>query len=109
MFIGRTDSQIKFLGHRIELGEIEAALSALDDIDEAVVVYNYATETSEQAIGALVSSSAGMDIAQIGEKLRNCLPQYMVPTVIMLEDGSFPQTPNGKYDRKSIQKLVFAK
>jgi amino acid adenylation domain-containing protein len=107
MFIGRSDDQIKYLGYRIELGEIEAALAAVDGIDEGVVVFNHAIETSEQAIGALVSSNSGLEPADIAASLNERLPSYMVPTVITLTDADFPQTPNGKYDRKAINSLVF--
>ncbi|MFE1839311.1 amino acid adenylation domain-containing protein [Streptomyces sviceus] len=37
-YIGRTDHQVKVRGFRIELGEIEAALTAQDELAQAVVV-----------------------------------------------------------------------
>ncbi|MEI8632258.1 hypothetical protein P4S72_09895 [Vibrio sp. PP-XX7] len=36
-FIGRSDTQVKIRGYRIEIGDVEAALSALEEIDYAVV------------------------------------------------------------------------
>jgi len=108
MFVGRTDDQIKYLGYRIELGEIEAALTAVHGIDEGVVVFNHAAETSEQAIGALVSSNTGLDPVQIAASLSDFLPPYMIPTIITVTSADFPQTSNGKYDRKAVSSLVFA-
>ena len=108
MFLGRADDQIKFLGYRIELGEIEAALNSVDGVDEGVVVFNHASDTSEQAIGTLVSSSGDLDRATLTEALNQRLPSYMVPSVIVFENGEFPRTPNGKYDRKSIGARIFS-
>jgi len=107
IFHGRTDDQIKFLGQRIELGEIEAALAALENVAEGVVVFNDAPDSTEQAIGALVRGDGKLDQAQIRADLGDQLPPYMVPTVMRQLDSDFPQTPNGKYDRKAIKKLVF--
>ena len=107
MFLGRADDQIKYLGYRIELGEIEAALAALDDIDEGVVVFNDSPVSEQQAIGALISGDGQLDAGQIREALGARLPSYMIPTVFRQISANFPQTPNGKYDRKAIKKLVF--
>ena len=37
-YLGRADEQVKIRGYRIELGEIQAALSALDGVEQAVVI-----------------------------------------------------------------------
>ncbi len=108
LFLGRKDDQIKFLGHRIELGEIEAALISLASVNEAVVAFRKEGEFGqEQAeIGALVSLSSG-DSQQLWEALKARLPGYMIPTHIRLFSGDYPRTPNGKYDRKAIARLLF--
>lgn len=107
IFLGRADDQIKYLGYRIELGEIEAALAAVDGVDEGVVVFNDSEDASEQAIGALVNCSEGLTPAQIREALVDRVPSYMAPGVIRVFRETFPQTPNGKYDRKAIKTLIF--
>jgi acyl-coenzyme A synthetase/AMP-(fatty) acid ligase len=106
MFLGRTDDQIKYLGYRIELGEIEAALKSIEGIDEGVVVFNNATDSSQQAIGALVGAHE-LSIGQITADLRKRLPGYMVPATIQLTSTDFPRTANGKYDRRAIRSLLF--
>ena len=37
-YVGRADEQVKIRGYRIELGEVQAALSALDGVEQAVVI-----------------------------------------------------------------------
>jgi len=107
-FLGRADDQIKYLGYRIELGEVEAALASVDKVDEAVVVFKNGDDAAEQAIGALVGSSTGIDANELRDALKDKLPAYMVPTVIVFEDSEFPRTANGKYDRKAVLAQVFA-
>lgn len=108
VFLGRADDQIKYLGYRIELGEIEAALASVDGVDEGVVVFNNAPNTTDQAIGALATAAKGMEPADINRALKTSLPSYMVPAIIRLYAEDFPRTPNGKYDRKAIGKILFS-
>src|SRR5581483_5966004 len=37
-YLGRADEQVKIRGYRIELGDVQAALSALDQVQQAVVI-----------------------------------------------------------------------
>ena len=106
-FLGRIDDQIKYLGHRIELGEIEAALVSMDCIEEGVVVYKEADELDDCGIGALIRVADDTAVPDIQARLRDLLPVYMLPTTIEATSDEFPRTPNGKYDRKSVSKLVF--
>nr|XP_061804838.1 L-proline--[L-prolyl-carrier protein] ligase-like [Nerophis lumbriciformis] len=55
-FVGRTDSQIKLLGHRIELGEVEAAVTSVEGVQECIVVFNRDADVDEQHLAALVIS-----------------------------------------------------
>lgn len=107
MFIGRIDDQIKHLGYRIELGEIDMALSTIESVSERVVVFQKESADGQIAeLGALVNLSGG-DIDQLVRELREKLPAYMVPTKIKEYKDEFPRTPNGKYDRKQISKIIF--
>jgi amino acid adenylation domain-containing protein len=107
MFIGRADSQIKFLGQRIELGEIQSCLVAMDEVIEGVVVFNHSESVQDQAIGALVALKSEISLKELRSGLLDVLPSYMVPTKIVIWDGAFPRTANGKYDNKAIAALVF--
>ncbi|MFV3291893.1 non-ribosomal peptide synthase/polyketide synthase [Pseudomonas sp. NY11955] len=99
-FIGRLDNQLKIRGFRIEPGEIEARLRNLADIRDAVVVARD-TATGKQLVGYVVSSSVANTPAQLREALRAELPDYMVPTQLVLLDA-MPLTPNGKIDRNAL-------
>jgi amino acid adenylation domain-containing protein len=94
-FLGRADHQVKVRGYRIELGEIESVLRQQEQVREAVVVAR-----QEQLVAYIVNeTSAGT--AELREKLRQHLPDYMVPSVfVMLSE--LPLTPNGKVDRKAL-------
>ena len=107
LFLGRLDQQIKYLGHRIELGEIESQLQALPVVEEAVVVFHNAAEAAHQAIGALVSTSSNADSNVVMALLKDRVPGYMLPKVIVCTNDAFPRTPNGKYDRKAIASSLF--
>lgn len=107
LFMGRADDQIKFLGYRIELGEIEASLVAVEGVHEGVVVFNNSADESARELGALVSLDTGFDLDGLRQALQTRLPGYMVPTRIKIATEDFQRTPNGKYDRKQILKVVF--
>ena len=107
LFLGRADDQIKFLGYRIELGEIETNLNATESVDEAIVVFNNSDEEQFREIGALVRLKENFSLEQLNTEVKARLPSYMLPTRIMEVSGNFPQTPNGKYDRRKSLELVF--
>lgn len=105
-FIGRIDHQIKLHGYRIELGEIEACLSQCPGVEKALVTTfsdaTRATEHTQRLIAYLQAPKAREDWETIARQLaEQQLPPYMVPHAMIRLD-SFPLTPNGKIDRKSL-------
>ena len=102
--LGRSDFQVKISGHRIELGEIASELLKFDSINDAVVdVYTDANQV-KRLVGYLILNNNGkVSHADIKNKLKSALPDYMVPGIYMTMD-SFPLTPNGKTDRKKLPK-----
>jgi amino acid adenylation domain-containing protein/non-ribosomal peptide synthase protein (TIGR01720 family) len=100
-YLGRIDHQVKIRGFRIELGEIEAQLLARAGVREAVVVADEGPGGAR--LVGYVSGQAGvsLDAAQLKAGLAEVLPEYMVPSVLMVMQG-LPLNANGKIDRKAL-------
>lgn len=100
VFIGRRDQQIKLMGHRIELGDIEVAVHALDNISDAVCLF----EKERQKLHLFYTTRNGEEEKGLLLSLKTRLPKYMLPTEIMyLEE--MPMSANGKSDRLRLRKL----
>jgi amino acid adenylation domain-containing protein len=103
--LGRIDTQVKVRGFRIELGEIEAALAADPQIAQAVVVARADGASPERELVAyFVAKGSEADrptAAELRARLKERLPDYMVPTWFVPLDA-LPMTPNGKIDRKAL-------
>ncbi|HKV36650.1 MAG TPA: amino acid adenylation domain-containing protein, partial [Pyrinomonadaceae bacterium] len=102
-FLGRVDRQVKMRGYRIELGEIEAALYACEGVRDAAVIVNEQANGEKQLVGYLVLEAGATNTAvdKVRERLRERLPDYMIPTAFMLLE-EMPLTPNGKVDRRAL-------
>src|SRR3990172_2600791 len=101
-FGGRFDDQVKIRGFRIEPGEIEAALARHPSVAEAVVVV-HGESGAKRLVAYLVARdpSSPPGVAELHEALRAKLPEYMVPSAIVVLDA-LPLTPNGKLDRRAL-------
>jgi amino acid adenylation domain-containing protein len=103
-FLGRGDDQVKVRGYRVELGEVEAALRAHPGVENGVVVLRdgqlvaYAVPKHD---GYAVSHSDRPSPEKISEWLSAQLPEYMVPSAVILLDA-LPLTANGKIDRAKL-------
>ncbi len=103
-FVGRIDFQIKLRGFRIELGEIEAALKQIENIKDAVVLMREDTSGDKRLVAYLVAdASMKSKIEDIREKLKEKLPEFMIPAAFIIMDA-FPLTPSGKVNRKALPK-----
>ena len=84
------------------MGEIEAALRAQPGVDEALVTIREHDQLGKQLIGYIVpASGTSVDVSGLRQKLRQTLPEYMVPSTI-LAVAAWPLTSNGKIDRKAL-------
>ncbi|MDX8400022.1 MAG: amino acid adenylation domain-containing protein, partial [Gallionellaceae bacterium] len=104
-YLGRIDHQVKIRGFRIELGEIESCLSKHPQVSEAIV------DVLQDSLGArLIAYVASVNwaddtlVAELRSYMKECLPDYMVPAVVLVLER-LPLTTNGKLDRKSLAKL----
>jgi amino acid adenylation domain-containing protein len=101
-YVGRMDHQVKIRGYRIELGEIEAVLGSHAGVREAVVVVKAGEGGEKRLVGYWVGSGeGGVSAGELRGYLKEKLPEYMVPGVLM-ELQALPLTPNGKVDRKAL-------
>jgi amino acid adenylation domain-containing protein len=99
--VGRSDEQVKVRGYRIELGEVEHALEQQDEIKQAVVVARGQEVGEKQLVAYVVSSGAALPISELRARLRERLPEYMVPS-LFVELEQLPLTANGKVDRRRL-------
>ena len=95
-FAGRKDYQIKHMGHRIELGEIELIADMAQGVEDACAIFD---EEKKKIVLFYVGSA---EKAEVISFMKSKLPRYMIPNAVVPME-SFPHTPNGKMDRKTIK------
>jgi len=100
-FIGRSDHQVKVRGFRVELGDIEAHLQAQPGVRTAVVVPHEANGYTRLVGYVVPEKDVSLVTAVLTEGLARVLPDYMVPSSLMLLN-SLPVTSTGKLDRKEL-------
>jgi amino acid adenylation domain-containing protein len=104
---GRADRQLKIRGYRVESGEIEAVLRAQPDIAEAVVSVRGAGH-DVRLVGYLVTRAGSAEPpADLRERLRTVLPEYMVPAAFVVLDR-LPLTGSGKIDHRALPEPEWA-
>jgi amino acid adenylation domain-containing protein/non-ribosomal peptide synthase protein (TIGR01720 family) len=101
-YLGRSDEQVKLRGFRIELGEIEAVLSQHPSVQQSLVILREDVPGNKRLVAyVVVKETPAATIPQMQQFLQQRLPEYMVPTAIMLLEA-LPLTPNGKIDRRAL-------
>ena len=101
--LGRTDFQIKLLGHRIEPLEIEATLGLHPEVQDVVVVKT--VQSSEESLVAYFTPAARggyPDAGDLRKFLMGYLPAYMVPSHFVRIE-SMPILQSGKTDRRTLE------
>ncbi|MHA4812660.1 amino acid adenylation domain-containing protein, partial [Flavitalea flava] len=109
-YLGRIDEQVKIRGYRVEPGEIERVLDESGLVKQCAIIVRKDAYGKSGLVGYVVPRN-GMkpeDISSIqGEILtflKNHLPEYMLPSGLMILE-QMPLTPNGKTDRKTLQRM----
>jgi amino acid adenylation domain-containing protein len=105
-FLGRVDHQVKIRGFRIEPGEIEAALERCPGVHRAIVVVRDTPPDGKRLV-AYVAAGTQTNAPEIQRILKRVLPEYMVPSAIVVLD-ELPLTSNGKVDRRRLPEPVLA-
>lgn len=106
-FIGRADSQVKIRGFRIEISEVESTLLKVPSVEEGLVVALIDPARNRKVLVAYAacSNKEGSplpDSDSIKNSMSQQLPDYMVPSHVIVISGKLPRTVNGKYDRKAL-------
>lgn len=98
LFLGRGDSQVKYMGFRIELGEIETAVNAVDFVTSACCLFDHVKEQL-----CLFYQSEERDDRGLVLALRRTLPKHLVPTRLYWF-GHLPENRTGKIDRAALRR-----
>jgi amino acid adenylation domain-containing protein len=108
-FLGRSDTQVKILGHRIELAEIETVLSQHPAVHQACVHAQTDALGNKRLVAYCVSDPQRTTSAeQLKTFLSAKLPAYMLPASFVFMNA-LPLTPNGKVDRGALPAPTEAK
>jgi amino acid adenylation domain-containing protein/non-ribosomal peptide synthase protein (TIGR01720 family)/FkbM family methyltransferase len=106
-YLGRADFQVKVRGQRVELGEVESALRGQAGVREAAAAVR-AGASGDPRLVAFITRDGGGDskgeritTAEMRERLRESLPDYMIPAVLV-ELKEMPLTQSGKIDRRAL-------
>jgi len=117
-FLGRKDAQVKVRGFRIELAEVEAVLARYPAVRDCIVEAKEGGAGGKRLVAYVVpaapisprppgegrgegAESPGLKPEELRTWLKQRLPEYMVPSAFVRLE-SFPLTPSGKVDRKSL-------
>jgi acyl carrier protein len=101
-YLGRADFQVNVRGFRVELGEIESVLRGVREVANAVVAARDDGRGDLQLVAYLLAVSGhALDLSALRARLREALPDYMMPAHFVLLD-SFPLNANGKLDRRAL-------
>lgn len=118
-FVGRKDTQVKLRGQRVEIGEVEhhlrrcfpGAQGAVADVlssqdGQAALLAGFVIRTpnEDQSCLILESDTSFSRAAAIAlSRMRQALPSYMVPTVL-IPLSRLPLSSTGKLDRCDLQR-----
>lgn len=110
-FVGRRDQQVKIRGFRIELNEIVSVLQEHPVVERATVAAREYGAAGKCIIAYVIARRAARDPSmtqdrgelafQIRAFVQERLPDYMVPSVVMVLDA-LPLTAQGKVDLQAL-------
>jgi len=109
-YVGRLDNQVKIRGYRIELEEIEKAILRYKGIHWSIVDVkekkNQGQSLDSRYIVGYYMSDIVIDQHSILNHIRNILPEYMIPTILVHLD-KLPISINGKINKRDLPEAEF--
>ncbi len=96
-FHGRTDNQIKHMGHRIEMSEVEHAAKTMPLVEECCCLYQ-----TEKELLYLFYEGITVSPAELSAYLRTLLPTFMIPRRLIPMER-LPLRFNGKIDVQALK------
>lgn len=104
-FVKRKDKQIKYKGYRVEILDIENNLYDLEYFEKVKVI----TKENNNEVCKLIAfvklkDNISIDSINIKEKLRQKLPEYMIPVIRIINE--FPINSNGKVDINKLKEEI---
>ncbi len=102
--LGRKNSQIKIRGFRVDLAEIEAVLHTYSGVKNSAVIareLKHAPDHTQLVAYIEPDEECSLPKKEIRSFLASQLPDYMVPSLIVILD-KLPLTPTGKVNRRAL-------
>lgn len=101
-FIGRRDFRVKVREYTVELEAVDLALRRIPGVLEGATIVQGLPNGNNRLISYLVMhKDAEMSISELRKELKDSLPHYMVPSVL-IKTEALPKTVSGKIDRKAL-------
>jgi amino acid adenylation domain-containing protein len=100
-YLGRLDRQVKIRGFRVELDGIEAVLRKHPLVNDAAVVQGSGSIEKTLVAYLVPKHGAVLNTADVKRFVHTKLPEYMVPTKVVVLDA-LPLTDGGKVDRRAL-------
>ncbi|SDM53095.1 amino acid adenylation domain-containing protein [Allokutzneria albata] len=99
--LGRMDDQVKIRGHRVEPSEVEHVINDVPGVAESAVYVAGESSLDRHLAAVVVPRTPALSAAEVFARLRDRMPDYMVPSRIDVV-SALPRTPSGKLDRRAF-------
>ena len=102
-FAGRTDAAVKIRGYLTDPSEVEAAIVESDAVSEAAVIAVVRPPAPSYLVAYVAADKRfrAEEPAMLRRRLRQRLPEYMVPAVIVAM-AELPRNERGRVDRQAL-------
>jgi len=103
-FLGRADFQVKIRGFRVELGEVDAVVGRLAGVKDALSVARVDPSGAKVLVTYVVPEKGVTSVtaAAVKDHAASLLPDFMVPSHVVVLPEGLPVSVNGKVDRKAL-------